>query len=94
MSEDIQQALGYLEDTIHESIIRLCTVHEPHLFNNWQHHTCGECGWASVYKPPAFKGEDDYFDCRHVSWQDPEGYYLASTPACPAFVERPKEEME
>ena len=81
-----------LRNQIHESLGGIESAFCTRECVDWYNHTCGECGWASVYKPQAFKGEDDYFDCRHVSWQDPEGYYLASTPACPAFVERPKEE--
>ena len=96
MSKDreitIQQAIDDLGETIRQSTVTLCTVHEPHLFTEWHEHTCGECGWASVYKSPLIKGEKECFDCRRTAWQDPESCYLATEPACPAFVERPKEE--
>ena len=78
MSKDIQQALGYLGDTIHQSTISLCTVHEPHLFNGWQHRTCGECGYilTAMSRPLTAHKKCD------ISPRE---------PACPAFVERPKE---
>jgi len=90
LEEAIKVNFMDLRNQIHESLggieSALCTRECV----DWYNHTCGECGWAKTWTSGDVSGFK-YFQCRHNGWQCGNGHY-ASTPACPAFVERPKEE--